>query len=273
MAYLLNNIDITQNYGIIPSQVDGGNIALRGCFDFPSRIGDISHEWGDENGSEIYSASGDLFWGGRDITFAGLVTGARPDIYDALKTLYTAVSSATGLMVFSTPYGDFSVYPKIAEPTHYRDISKLRIEFREPVPVLTGGTIPATTSNPYMIDGIPMSSFGLYTSDYEGVIILPEMKEQNFTRIESEGYKITRRKAGKVEFSAWLIAANLTAFKANVKNLYALFASAGERTFTLNNQVILVGVPVDGFKIDGIRVADGVVIGGFKCDITITSIT
>lgn len=272
MAYTLNGTDITTSYGIIPSHVDGGNIALKGGFDFPSRIGDVSHDWGDENGLELYTASGDLFWGGRDIQFEGLVTGTRSQIYSQLKTFYSAVSAVTGLSAFSTPYGDFNVYVKMAEPTHFRDISKLKIDFREPVVNLTGGSIPATASDPYTIDGIPMLSFGLYAVDYKDVISLPEMKEQNFTKIEAEGYKITKRKAGKVEFTGLLVADDLDTFKTNIKNLYALFSSAGQRTFVFNSEVTIVGILADGFKVDKVMMA-GFVVGYFKCDITVSSIS
>jgi len=272
MAYLIDDIDITDTYGIIPGHISGGNIALQGCFDMPSRIGDISHDWGDEDGLEIYTASGDLFYGGRDISFEGLIMGDRASIYGNLITLYGDITAATGLSVFSTPYGDFNVYPKMADPSHFRDISKLRIDFREPAPDMTGGSLPATHTDPYMIDGIPMASFGLYAADYKGVISLAEMKEQTFTKIEAEGYKLTKRKAGKVELTCWIIAADLNAFKVHVKNLYALFRSAGERTFTLNNQVIIVGALVNGFKIDRVMIAN-FIIASFKCDITPTSMT
>ena len=271
MAYLLNTVDLS-TYGIIPGQVGGSNIALQGCFDMPARIGDVYKDWGDENGLEIYTASEELFFGGRDIIFEGHIDGGRSAIYSSLQSLYTDIAAASGLSVFSTPYGDFNAYPKIADPTHFHDISKLKMEFREPVVDLSSGSIPSTASDPYMIDGIPMKSFGLYASDYKGLIGLPEMKEQTFTKIEAEGYKINKRNANKVEFSGLIVASSLATFKTNILNLYKLFSSAGERTFTLNNQVVIVGVPLDGFKIDKVMLAN-FVIGTFKCEITASSIT
>lgn len=270
MAYTLNTVDITSAYGLIPSHAAGSNIALVGGFDMPKRIGDTSHDWGDSDGLELYTASADLFFGGRDITLETLVTGTRDQIYDQLKAFYGAVSAVTGLSALSTPYGDYSVYPKMADPTHFRDISKLKIEFREPDPDLTGGTIPAASDDLYMIDGVPMSSFGLYASKYDGVIALPDMKDQRFTKVEAEGYEITKRKPGKVDFEGVIIAADLDTFKAHIKNLYALFTKEGERTFSFRNQVDVTGAILDGFKVTRVLIAD-VVVAVFKCEITVTS--
>jgi len=270
MAYLFNSLNF-DTLDIVAAHAGGGNIALQGWFDFPSRIGDVSHEWGDENGLEIYTASGDLFWGGRDIIFEGHISGSRTTIYSALKSLYGAASGATGLSVFSTPYGDFNVYVRKVQPTHSIDISKIKIEFREPVVSLTGGTIPGASASSYQIDGIPMSSFGLYAGDYKGVIDLPEMQQQLFTKIEAEGFSISKRKAGVVDFSGVLIAANLVTFIANIKNLYALFSSAGTRTFSLNGQVVITGVPVNGFRVENVMIA-GEVIAGFRTEITAITI-
>jgi len=270
MAYTLNTVDLF-TYGIMAGHIESSNIAIGGAFDMPARIGDVFHDWGDDNGLEIYSASGDLFWGGRDITFEGHISGARTTIYSALNSFYGDVSSVSGLSVFSTPYGDFNVYPKIANPTHFIDISKLRIEFREPVVDISGGSMPATGSDKYMIDNIPMSSFGLYTHEYKGVIGLPEMKEQLYTKIEAEGFRISKREAGVVDFTGWLIANDLITFKNNIKNLYALFQSEGERTFSINNQATITGVPIKGFKVDNVIIADEV-IARFKTEITVSSI-
>ena len=68
MAYALNSIDLS-TYGIIEGRIRGGNVALQGQYDFPSRIGDVLHEGGDENYPEIYPDTDEMFWGGRDLTF------------------------------------------------------------------------------------------------------------------------------------------------------------------------------------------------------------
>jgi hypothetical protein len=72
MAYLLDTVDLS-TYGIIAGHVPSSNIALKGCFDLPSRTGKCYHEWGDENGLEPYVASGEMFFAGRDITLHGSI--------------------------------------------------------------------------------------------------------------------------------------------------------------------------------------------------------
>ena len=272
MAFTFNGIDLASSCGLLPGQISGGNIALQGCFDMPARIGDVSHEWGDEDGAEIYTDADELFFGGRDITFEGLIIGDRPAVYSAMESIASALTTPSGVAVLSTPYGDFNVYPKMSEPQHFRDISKLKIEFREPVPDLSGGTVPGTSSDPYTIDGVPMSSFGLYAVTYSNIVGLAEMKEQKFTKIESEGYQIAKRRPLKIEFSGLLLADNLTDFKANIKNLYALFSSEGERTFVFRNQVTIVGVPLEGFKVEKVLVANNGVAATLKTNITVISI-
>ena len=272
MAYLLNTVDFV-DYDIIPSHISGGNIAVKGAFDMPARIGDISHEWGDENGLELYTEADELFFGGRDIVFEGHISGGRSTIYSALQSLNANIAAVSGLSVFSTPYGDFNVWAKSAEPKHYNDISTIKIEFREPVPVLTGGSIPASGgSDLYTIDSIPMTSFGLYTKEYDGVIGLPEPKNQYFTKIEAEGFQISKRKANEIDFTGILIANDLDAFKTNISNLYALFTSAGQRVFNLRSQVQITGIPAEGFKVDKVMMA-GIVIAELKMKIIASSIT
>jgi hypothetical protein len=271
MAYSLASVDFG-DYGVIPGRIEGGNISVRGAFDMPSRIGDTVHEWGDDHGLEIYTEADDLFYGGRDITFDGFIPGTRSENYDDLKTLLTAVKAATGLQPFATPYGTFSVYAKSAEPSYLPGVAKLRMEFREPVVTLTGGTLPATGVSAYTVDNRPFTSFGLYASAYKGLLALPEMQEQQFTKIEAEGYSISKRRSGKFDFSGFVMASGYAAFLANIKNLYALFTASGERTFVLNNQLTVTGALLDGFRVDNVRVGT-TTIANIKFAITPTSIT
>lgn len=271
MAYLLNTVNF-DDYDIIPGHITGSNIAIKGAFDMPARIGDTFHDWGDEDGYELYTEADELFFGGRDIIFEGHITGGRSAIYTALQGLYSNIAAASGLSVFSTPYGDFNVLPKSATPKHYNGLSTLKIEFREPVPDLTGGSVPASGTSNYTIDGVPMASFGLYASEYDGVIGLPESKQQFFTQIEKEGYQVSKRKANEIDFTGLLIADDLDAFKANIKNLYALFSSAGERTINLRNQVNIVGIPAEGFKVTKVLVS-AFVIAELNMKLLASSIT
>lgn len=272
MAYTLNSVDFTTSYGIIPGQVAGGNIALAGCFDFPPRIGDTHHEWGDEDGFEIYTDADELFYAGRDITFEGHLAGTRTEINANLDSLFSAFSAASGTQAFATPYGTFNVYAKDAKITNFREAARIKLVMREPVVTITGGSIPATDDSPFQIDGIPMSSFGLYPGEIKSTNELPEMKTQYFTKSEAEGFHVAKRKARKFEFKALMMAATLATFITNVRNLNALFGSIGLRTFTYGSNTI-TGAPLEGFSITNVTVGAQWTTATLKSQISVTEMT
>jgi hypothetical protein len=274
MAYEINSIDLA-SFGIVEAHASGGNIALSGCFNFPARIGDVSHEWGDEDGIQIYTEEQDLFYGGRDILFQANIFGDRVTIKNAINDFTDTATAVTGAYPFETPYGTFNVYLKDLKTDHYPDACIIKATFREPVVDLTGGSLPSTASDPYTIDGIPFSSFGLYIDRIKAIYDFPEMKNMSVTAWEYEGMSNEFRKVNTWNFNAWLIANNLEDFIQDVKNLYSLFDQAGERSINLNgSQVIFTGVPLTGFTINDVRMFGAtLVIGSFKCPFTITSQT
>jgi hypothetical protein len=271
MAYTLNSVDFT-TYGITPGQIAGGNIALAGCFDFPPRIGDTHHEWGDEDGYEIYTDADELFYAGRDITFDGHLTGTRTAINANLNSLFSAFSAASGTQVFATPYGTFNVYAKDSKITNFREAARIKLVMREPVVTITGGTIPGGAASGFQIDGIPMSAFGLYPGEIKSINEYPEMKTQYFTKSEAEGFHIAKRKAKKFEFKALMMAATLATFITNVRNLYALYASIGLRTFTYGSNTI-TGAPLEGFTITNVVVGAQWTTATLKSNISVTAMT
>jgi hypothetical protein len=274
MAYLLNSVDLT-SYGITAGQFASSNIAVAGCFTMPSRIGDVFYEWGDENGVEPIDtgALDDRFYGGRDIGFMGFMVGAKSLIYDQLTAFYAAINSApSGTIAFSTPYGDFNVYVNGVDVLQHNGACSLALTLREPVVTLTGGTIPAVGASPYQIDGIPMSSFGLYLSYRKDVFNLPELKPQYFTKLEAEGFQISKRKNNKYIFEGFLVGDSLADFQANVRNLYAMYDSAGLRTFKLTDDITFECLPANGFTISQVYYYDKV-IAKFRSELIVTSIT
>ncbi|OPZ47691.1 MAG: hypothetical protein BWY95_01319 [Bacteroidetes bacterium ADurb.BinA104] len=271
MAYALNSIDLS-TYGIIEGRIRGGNVALQGQYDFPSRIGDVLHEWGDENYPEIYTDTDEMFWGGRDLTFEAHIPGTRSAIYDALASFYAATTAPSGLQSFATPYGTFNVYPKAIAVTHGFGATSLKVTFREPVVDLSGGSIPAPASGMFKIDGIPLTAFGLYYSGDKSLFSLPEMQGQEFTKIEAEGFQVAYRKSAKFELNGSLISDSVSGFESNVRGLYAILAASGLRTFNLNEQIEFTGAVLNGFKIENLNVGS-YVSANFKCDVTLTSIT
>lgn len=151
--YKLNDV-LLSDYGIIPGRMKGEGIAVKGIFDLPKRIGKISFNWGDEDSVEPYVDSNEIFFGGRDIFFAGIILGTRPEVEANLKTLKDAIDSFYATVVFVTPYGDFCVYVKKITPKFYRDGATLIIEFREPDidSDCNGGTPPPPPTIYYSAD-------------------------------------------------------------------------------------------------------------------------
>ena len=271
MAYILNSVNLT-TYGITAGHASGSNIAMQGCFDLPERTGKCFHEWGDSHSIEPYVASGDIFFAGRDIVFHGSIIGTNAVINNYLDSFRTAIKAFTGLVTFSTPYGDFSVQVKSVTPEYFNGGVRVIITFREPVVTLTGGELPATGSNDYTIDGIPMSSFGLYTSKAEALHDLPELKEQFFTKYGAEGYQIVKRKNNILDSNGFIIASGLTDFQNKIKALYLLFKSSGTRNIKLNDEVYIECFANEGFKVENIYLFDNRVIANYKINLMCYSV-
>lgn len=141
--YKLNDI-LLSDYGIIPGRVKGEGIAVKGIFDLPKRI-DITHyDWGDDDSVQPYVDSDEIFFGGRDIYFAGIIQGTRVEVEVYLKALHDAINIFPNRVIFETPYGDYCVYVKKIIPKFYRNGATLKIDFREPdiTSDCDGGTPP-----------------------------------------------------------------------------------------------------------------------------------
>ena len=272
MAFKLNSIDLT-TYGITAVQNPGSNIALDGCFNLPSRIGDIFYDWGDSDGIEEYTDSVDIFFAGRDIQFTGALFGTRPACSNNLQTFYNAINAASGgLSVFETPYNSASGYVKSVTTELLNGAVKIQMIFREPVVILTG-TLPASGTSNYTIDSIPFASFGLYLSKPEAIFDLPELKEQLFTKYGSEGYQITKRKNKTLDFNGFVAGNSLDDFQSKVKALYLLFSQAGTRKLKINNELYVTCFADQGFTIDGVYVQTNNVIGTFKISLKVTTLS
>lgn len=271
MAYTLNSVSLS-TYGIVPGHISGSNIALSGCFDLPERISPTHYIWAEDNSIEPYVAADELFFAGRDIVFKGMILGANTVVNNYLKSLYAAIQAFTGLVVFATPYGSFSVQVKTIKPTHYNSACSIEVTFREPVVTLTGGTLPASGINNYTIDRIPFTSFGLYLGSKNELTDLPDLKPQYFTKYASEGYQITKYGNKTLSVEALLKASGLSDFQDKVKNLYLLFSSAGTRNIKINDQINIDCFATEGFKIEDIMLLNGAMIGVFKADLTAVNV-
>ena len=270
MAYLLNNISLS-TYGITPVHAPDSNISVQGCFDLPARTGNCYYSWGDSDSVEPYVASSDLFFAGRDIVFSGALFGTRQQCASNLQTFYNAISAASGLSVFETPYNSASGYVKSIIPEMQNGAAKIQMTFREPV-VNLAGTLPAVGSSNYTIDSIPFSSFGLYLSKAETLFNLPELKEQNFTKYGSEGYEIVKRQNKTLDFSGFITGNSITDFQNNVAALYKLFSSTGTRNIKINDEINVDCFATEGFKVDNIYLYNNLMIANFKISLMAVSV-
>lgn len=129
--YKLNNISL-ESYGIIPGQISGESIAIKGIFDLPKRIGDTHHSWDETDSVEPFVDNGQIFLGGRTIIFAGLILDTKIGVETKLQALRTAIAAFTDVARFETPYGTACVFVKKITPKIYHEGAYILIEFREP---------------------------------------------------------------------------------------------------------------------------------------------
>lgn len=265
MAYSLNGI-LFSVYGLIPSQAPSSNIALSGCFDMPIRRGDLFYEWGDENGVEAYVDEADLMFDGRDIDCHCVILGTRLEIESKLRLLYKDIRLFSDLVELVTDYGTFNVYVKSVQPTITRGGANIVISFREPVVDLSG-TIPSVASSDTNIDGVPLSSYGLYFSSVLSQADLQDMKEQYFTSYETEDFQITKRKANILTINCFILGNSLEDFKSKISSLYALYSSVNMKNITLSGSNYGAHFPVNGFSISDVIITNNIVIGRFNTEL------
>lgn len=269
MSYKLNGIDLS-TYGILAG-VTEGNTALKGCFDFPKRIGETYYSWGDENGVEPYVEADDMFYSGRDLTFTGVLPYNNFDIYYKLKPFYTDLNAVTGLSILETPFGTFNVQVVNVVEMHNHASGKITMVMREPVVDITGGSYPASGDAAYTMDGIPLYNYGLYISSSSGAYDLGSLKEQNFTKYGEEGFQIVKHDHSELVLNGYIFASSIEDFKQKVKNLYLAFSDTGLRTINKNNEVIIQCFMVDGFTVSDVFVADTIVTASFNTKLIITA--
>ena len=272
MAFKLNDIDIYSTYGILAGKSSGGNISLEGCFSLPARIGDCLYDWGDENGVEGYTDSDDIMFGGRELVFNGIILGNNFDLYYKLKKFYNAIYAFTDLVVFSTPYGDFTVQVISVEETHNYGGCWLKIRMREPVVDLTGGVLPETGRCHYTIDDIPTPNFGLRVGKSDKVFDLPEIKEQYFTKYGQEGYQIVYHRNKTLTLDGLIVATTFSDFTDKIKALYLAFSSEGERVVKKNNEISISCFAKDGFSVTDVNVFTNLVAAKFSIELVVTGI-
>lgn len=140
----INNI-LLSVYGIIPGQVEGEGIAVKGIFDLPKRMGITYKDWDDENSVQPYVDADEIFLEGRDVIFQGILEGTKAETEYNIEYLKLAIGSFNSVVPFETPYGTYFVYVKKITPKIYNGIATVLIEFREPEVGVTSTPVVSDT--------------------------------------------------------------------------------------------------------------------------------
>ncbi|MFA5300722.1 MAG: hypothetical protein WC389_21240 [Lutibacter sp.] len=271
--YTLNSYDLLTKYGLHAGHAPNSNISVQGCFDMPARIGTTSHDWGDENGIEDWSATGDIYFGGRDLNLYGSIQGTNSVLNANLKTFYDDIQAVTGLNPLVTPYGNHNVIVRKVDPEYLQGGCFVSVNFREPVVDLTGGTLPASGTSDNTIDSISMLSFGLTPASKKEIQSLPDLKEMQFTKWGAEGYQITKRKNKTLDLNGFVIGTSLEDFQSKIKALYKVFSSPGLRTIKINAEISVSCFAAQGFTINDVFIYNNGMIGRFKINLQVISVT
>ena len=267
MSYKLNDI-LLSDYGIIPGQAPGSNIALTGMFDLPKRIGETYRAWQDEDEIEPFVDADEIFLSGRDLVFYGLMSGPRSLTMSRLAILKSDIALFTDLVVFSSVFGDYNVKVERIETEVFDTLTKIVVRMREPQPDLSGGVLPATGYSNYVADSIPFKSFGLYVSDVKGRGEEPGMESGEFTIYGKEGFQITGRKPKELKINGFVKAGTLETFQTNIKALWKLLTDAGTRKVNLNDYATVEGFVTEGFTIANFQKQDGLCIANIDLRLT-----
>lgn len=108
------------------------------------------------------------------------------------------------------------------------------------------------------INGIDTESQGLYVSNHDGQLNLPEMKEQFYITYGHEGYQLSRRNGNNYEINGFMIADDMDDFKAKTSFWYSLFSAPGLRYIEDGQGSSFNTFCKDGFQIDKVYVLDKV---------------
>jgi hypothetical protein len=261
--YKLNDI-LLSDYSIVAGQAPNSNIPVSGIFDLPQRIGKTYQEWAEEDGVEPYVLADEIFLGGRDITFYGLIMGSQTEIQSKLNIFKSAISAFTDLVVFTTDYGNYNVIINEITLDLLSGLGSFVIKMREPQPADKVVALPFTGVNIYTIDSIPLSSFGLTVTKVIGRCSMSDMKQQNFTIWDQEGYQVTGRKAETITINGIIQATDLTTFQYYTNALYKIFMAPNLRKLMLDDYMTIEGFAIDGFNVSAVQRLSTLMIGQFS---------
>lgn len=256
MSFSLNGI-LLSDYGIYPSVISGSTEALSGQFDLPKRIGTTYQKWDDGGEIEPFVDSDEIFLGGRDLVFNGYIRGSKAIVSINADKFRQAVSLFPDLVTFhSDQFGDFQVKVKRIDTDINEGFGIIKLTMREPVVDLSGGVLPATENADYMIDYIPLKSFGMYVTDVLGRGFQAADSKEYFTVYGKEAVQVNGMTPNEIKIVGFIKASSLATFQTNVKNLWKLLTEPGLRALRLNNYVTIDGFSADGFTVSRLTIVN-----------------
>lgn len=297
-TYYINNIDM-QTWGIIPGQHrPGSDLAIRGAWDMPSRIGKCFHDWGHERGIEPYVSVDEIRFGGRDIDYIGLVQANSQN--EAMRQLYDFFGFIDGLNgtvpLRNDILGTWHVY--VRGPIEVSYIGDgwctIRIPFREPIVDLSGELpmnpldfnpvdlsdgflangagdlieIGQVNYDGYGIDSISFCGMGLMIMDTWGESGRPAPKDREGIGYMHEPVLISPHSHREIGLRALITQPSYGAFKGVVKGLYALLSRPGLRMLTKEGDALRDCFAMHGFTVRNVHTYGSEVDGIIELTLT-----
>lgn len=269
MNYLINDVPL-EDFGLIPGRQPNSNIAISGCWDMPSRIGKVYHDWQDENGIEPYLRADEMFFGGRDISIiCWLIESGRVGFIGQIQALYDYIDSLQdSLFTLSCELGSWKVQMINASSVSYLNNGwgNIQLNFREPV-VEMNGVLLSDTNGGVGIDNFSFAQLGLVKTLTRDQANRPASKQ-----LESNSYgyeKITKVKRNMREFSIefFFDHPSYNSFKDCINNLMYLLSKPNARTLRLDDNTTREFFVKDGFKVSKVRKNEDRVTGFLQLNI------
>lgn len=283
MSYSLNGTDLS-TYGFVATKAPKSNIALEGCWDFPSRLGKTFHDWGDEVGVEPYVDASEIFFGGRDLVLHGIIDGANEsDAIAKCQVLYDVINTFDDLVPLATDWGTYQVMTKgqITSTMQFPSTVVMKIPFREPVVDLSGGDdapdyvyeIGDPSDIPFVdgIDGWAFSELDMIVLSFKDYLNRPSRKPEEFAVYGSEGYEVTRAQQSVLTINLLLKSVDYTTFLNRIKSLFKLLKKEGTRHLTVGALSLGEFFAPNGFKVSQVMHLGSSFVGVVSIPIQFTS--
>jgi hypothetical protein len=269
IPYVLNGKDLA-SYGVIAGLAQDSDIAISGFCDMPSRIGKVYHDWADENGLEPYLRADEIFFGGRDILFYGLIAAdSEEEGQQIINNILFDINAFNGLVPFNTEFGNWMVYVSTEVKVTYQSQGcyTFVLTLRQPI-VNLSGIIPSGAIADFGIDALAFDVDGFVLMKTADSLNRPAGKSFEQTAYGFEAYRASKHSFRQFNLQFLLYKDDYPAFDAAVKSLYALFASPGARTISMYDGTKRECFIKDGFRVTGIRRMDGLFTGVIDLSIT-----